>query len=287
MCRLDPSYPKERLRFMLEDAQISVLLTQAKLVEDRGWRPVLSPSTKLRIDSAEGIEDGDRRSSILDPRLQVVFVDRDWRLIAQKRDNNPKSGIESHNLAYVTYTSGSTGRPKGVQVSHRSVLNCLHSVRQHVDLTQNDVFLAVTTISFDIFGLELYLPLINGATVAVVTHEEIIDGRLLCRRLTELGATAMQATPSTWRLLLDAGWKGSEGFKILCGGEILSRDLANRLLGCGTLWNLYGPTETTIWSTTHSVEPADGPVLHWTTYCQHASLCSRRLPAAGADWRAR
>jgi amino acid adenylation domain-containing protein len=249
---LDPSYPQERLRFMLDDAQISVLLTQAKLVEDRGWGPVLS--------KVEGIEDGDRGSSILDPRLQVVFVDRDWRLIAQKRDNNPKSGIESHNLAYVTYTSGSTGRPKGVQVSHRSVLNCLHFVRQRVDLTQNDVFLAVTTISFDIFGLELYLPLINGATVAIVTHEEMIDGRILCRRLIDLGATAMQATPSTWRLLLDAGWKGSEGFKILCGGEILSRDLANRLLGCGTLWNLYGPTETTIWSTTHSVEPADETV---------------------------
>jgi non-ribosomal peptide synthetase component F len=134
---LDPAHPRERLAFMLEDAQVSVLLTQAKVVEDRGW----------------SMEDGDPRSSILDPRLQVVFVDRDWRLIAQKRDSNPKSGIESHNLAYVIYTSGSTGEPKGVQISHRSILNCLHSVRQRIELTQNDVLSRYHDL-FDIAVLE-------------------------------------------------------------------------------------------------------------------------------------
>ena len=104
---LDPTYPRERLRFMLEDAQVSVLLTQAKLVEDRGWRPVLS--------KVEGIEDGDPRSSILDPRLQVVFVDRDWEKIAQQSEENLEKGATAQNLAYVIYTSGSTGKPKGVQ----------------------------------------------------------------------------------------------------------------------------------------------------------------------------
>jgi amino acid adenylation domain-containing protein len=243
---LDPAFPRERLAFMLEDAQVSVLLTQAKLAEDRGWSS----------------ENGDPSSSILDPRLQVVFVDRDWRLIAQKRDNNPKSGIESHNLAYVIYTSGSTGKPKGVQVSHRSVLNCLHSVRQHVELTENDVFLAVTTISFDIAALELFLPLITGAKLVLADRDEVQDGRLLLVKLAECAATAMQATPSGWKLLLDAGWRSRRNFKILCGGETLSRNLADQLLeGGASLWNLYGPTETTIWSTIVKIERDGRPVL--------------------------
>ena len=243
---LDPTYPRERLAFMLEDAQVSVLLTQAKLVEDRGWR----------------MEDCDPRSSILDPRLQVVFVDRDWPLVAQQTGNNPKSGIESHNLAYVIYTSGSTGEPKGVQISHRSVLNCLLSVRQHVELTQKDVFLAVTTISFDIAALELFLPLIIGAKLVLASREEVQDGELMVDRITASSVTAMQGTPSAWRLLLDAGWQSSRNFKILCGGETLSRHLADQLLdGGASLWNLYGPTETTIWSTIARVEPGETTVV--------------------------
>ena len=250
---LDPRYPGERLAFMLEDAQVSVLLTQAKLVEDRGWRPVLS--------KVEGMEDGDPRSSILDPRLQVVFVDRDWHLIAQQSDKNPLSQVYSTDLAYVIYTSGSTGKPKGVQVSHRSILNCLCAIGDDVALTANDVFLALTTISFDIASLELFLPLIIGAKLVLASREETLDGEQLADRLTESSATAMQGTPSAWRLLLDAGWRGSRNFKILCGGEVLSRPLADQLLeGGASLWNLYGPTETTIWSTIAKVEPSKRPV---------------------------
>ena len=126
---LDPSYPKERLRFMLEDARVSVLLTQAKLVEDRGWRPVLSPSTKLRIDSAEGIEASDPRSSILGSQMKVVCLDTHWETIALESEQNTRSEVKPDNLAYVIYTSGSTGQPKGVQIEHRSVVNCLHSIR--------------------------------------------------------------------------------------------------------------------------------------------------------------
>ena len=121
--------------------------------------------------------------------------------------------------------------------------------QEHVELTGNDIFLALTTISFDIAALELFLPLAAGAKLVLAGREEALDGRQLLDKLTECGATAMQATPSSWRLLLEAGWQGARGFKILCGGEALSRELAQRLLECGTLWNLYGPTETTIWST--------------------------------------
>jgi amino acid adenylation domain-containing protein len=258
---LDPSYPRERLGFMLRDAQVSVLITQAMLVEDRGWRPVLSPSTKLRIDSAEGMEDSEPQSSVFGPPMKIVCLDKDWEKIAQQSEGNLEKGATSQNLAYVFYTSGSTGNPKGVEVSHRSVVNCLHSMAQRLEFTDQDVLLAVTTISFDIAALELFLPVLVGGKVVVASHETAIDGTELLSRLTEYSATAMQATPSTWRLLLDAGWAGSKGFKILCGGEVLSRDLANQLLQCGTLWNLYGPTEATIWSTVFKVETGEGPVF--------------------------
>jgi amino acid adenylation domain-containing protein len=234
---LDPSYPTERLRFMLEDSQAAVLLTQEKLIDDRGWRR----------------EDGDAR-------FKVVCLDRDWTLIEQKKDSNPRSGIGSDHLAYVIYTSGSTGQPKGVQVSHRSVTNCLIAIGERAGLTNPDRLLAVTTISFDIATLELFLPLLVGGTVIVASPEEAMDGAELLRRLKESSATAMQATPSTWRMLLDARWRGARDFKIFCGGETLSRELAGRLLDCGTLWNLYGPTESTIWSTVHKVKSGEGPV---------------------------
>jgi amino acid adenylation domain-containing protein len=234
---LDPSYPEERLRFMLEDAQVSVLITQEELVEDGGWM----------------MDDGE-------PRLIVVCVDHDASVIERGDTENPKSRTDSENLAYVIYTSGSTGKPKGVEVSHRSLVNCLYAMAQRLEFTNQDVLLAVTTISFDIAALEVYLPLIVGGKVVVASREDAMGGTELLSRLTECSATVMQATPSTWRMLLDAGWKGARDFKILCGGEVLSRDLANRLLGCGMLWNLYGPTETTIWSAMHRVEPGEGSV---------------------------
>jgi amino acid adenylation domain-containing protein len=243
---LDPAYPRERLAFMLEDAEVSVLLTQQSLIEDGGWR----------------IEDSESRSSILNHRSQVVCVDRDWETINRENGNNVNSGGRANNLAYVIYTSGSTGTPKGVQIKHRSVINCLHSIRQQIDLTEKDILLAVTTISFDISALETYLPLTTGAKLVLASRDEALDGSQLRGRLTECGVTAMQATPSTWKLLLDAGWRSSRNFKILCGGEVLSRSVADQLLeGGASLWNLYGPTETTIWSTIAKVEPGENPVL--------------------------
>ena len=249
---LDPTYPIERLQFMMQDAQISVMLTSESITEDKRWKPVLS-----KVDV---VEDADPQSAIVHTRVTVICLDRDWPLIAQQSDKNPKGAANSENLAYVIYTSGSTGKAKGVQVSHRSVVNCLCAIGKQITLSERDVWFAVTTIAFDIAGLELYLPLTSGAKIVLSTREEALDGRLLSFRLTASGATAMQATPSTWRLLIDSGWEGVDGFKILCGGEAMPRDLAEALLTRGEVWNLYGPTESTIWSTVYKVGSGEGPV---------------------------
>ncbi len=162
--------------------------------------------------------------------------------------------VTGDNLAYVIYTSGSTGKPKGVQLCHQSVTNFLHSMGQQPGLTDQDILLAVTTISFDIAVLELYLPLITGAKVVLVSREVASNGVKLLEKLVN-GITIMQATPATWRLLLAAGWEAQTRIKILCGGEAMPRELANQLLERSTsLWNVYGPTETTVWSTAYKVE---------------------------------
>jgi amino acid adenylation domain-containing protein len=165
------------------------------------------------------------------------------------------------DLAYVIYTSGSTGRPKGVAVTHRALLNLLLSMQRKPGLAESDTLLSVTTLSFDIAALELYLPLLVGARVYVASREDVVDGRRLVELLDESGATVMQATPATWRMLLDSGWKGTPGLKVLCGGEALPRDLAEELLKrAGEVWNVYGPTETTVWSSVQHVESGEGPV---------------------------
>jgi amino acid adenylation domain-containing protein len=163
--------------------------------------------------------------------------------------------------AYTIYTSGSTGKPKGVVVTQQNVVNLLNSMAKKPGLTENDVLVAVTTISFDIAALELYLPLITGAKLVFASRLTASDGRQLLSLLTRTNATVMQATPITFHLLLEAGWKGTPKFTALCGGEALSRDLADRILACDVpLWNMYGPTETTIWSATSQVLPGTGPV---------------------------
>ncbi len=164
------------------------------------------------------------------------------------------------------YTSGSTGRPKGVPIEHRSVVNLLCSMQHEPGLSREDVLLAVTTLSFDIAGLEMYLPLISGARLIVADSKDVVDGNRLMDLLSKSGATFMQATPATWRLLLEAGWQGSPDLKILSGGEALPRELANELIVRGkSVWNVYGPTETTIWSTAYRVtgrEETSIPIGH-------------------------
>ncbi|MEP0858568.1 amino acid adenylation domain-containing protein [Trichocoleus sp. DQ-U1] len=242
---LDPAYPPERLAFMLEDAQVSVLLTQKRLL-----------------------------NTLLSHNAEVVCLD-DWASI---QIGSPNSVQNPSSLAYVIYTSGSTGRPKGVQISHACVVNFLISMRQELGISQQDIFLAVTSLSFDIAALEIFLPITVGSRVVVVPHEIASDGAQLLATLTNSGATIMQATPATWRLLLAAGWQGSKGLKILCGGEALPRQLAAQLLVRGDrLWNLYGPTETTIWSTIHLVESSDAisighPIANTQVYILDRSL---------------
>jgi amino acid adenylation domain-containing protein len=225
---LDPAYPEERLSFMLEDAEAPVLLTQRRLLEDL---PEHAP--------------------------EAICLDTGWEEIAKESGENPTGGAGVDNLAYVIYTSGSTGKPKGVQISHGALTNFLCSMRRRPGLTDEDVLLAVTTLSFDIAALEIFLPLTVGARVVMVSRETASDGNTLLERLTGSGATVMQATPATWRLLLEAGWEGGDRLKVLCGGEALPKQLADQVLQrSSSLWNMYGPTEATIWSTVHKVEPA-------------------------------
>ncbi|MFN6513535.1 MAG: amino acid adenylation domain-containing protein [Nostoc sp. CreGUA01] len=223
---LDPSYPQERLAFILEDAQVPVLLTQTSLLE-----------------------------TIPQHKTQVVSLDGDWQNIAQQSQENLFSELTTDNLAYVIYTSGSTGKPKGVQIPHSALSNFLYSMKQSPGLTENDTLLAVTTYSFDIAALELFLPIIVGGRLVIASREVASDGIQLSAKLTDSKVTVMQATPATWQLLLTAGWRGNNQLKILCGGEALPGYLAKQLLHrCASLWNMYGPTETTIWSAASEVK---------------------------------
>jgi amino acid adenylation domain-containing protein len=227
---LDGQYPAERLQYMAEDAGLKVLLTETGL--------------------AGRIEPG---------ATAVVDVLRDAEVIAAQNAAPVASGVRAENLAYVIYTSGSSGRPKGVQVSHQAVVNFLHAMREQPGITAQDVMLAVTTLSFDIAVLEIYLPLMVGARVVIVDRAVATDGELLAQLIAESGATLMQATPATWRLLFESRWKGEPSLKMLYGGEAMPREVLSKLLDLGSSpWNLYGPTETTVWVTAFLVEDIEG-----------------------------
>lgn len=229
---LDPAYPKERLAFMLEDTQAPVLVTQRSL-----------------------------QANLPPHQAQVVCVDELPDAAHNGTIANPVSRVNPHHLAYLIYTSGSTGKPKGVQIEHRSAVNLLNSIRKQPGLTSQDIVLSVTTLSFDIVVSEIFLPLSVGARLMLVSRDVAADGRQLLQVLTDSGATFLQPTPATWRLLLAAGWQGTPHLNMISTGEPLPRDLANQLLPKGkSLWNLYGPTETTIWSTGWQVQAGDGPV---------------------------
>jgi amino acid adenylation domain-containing protein/non-ribosomal peptide synthase protein (TIGR01720 family) len=228
---LAPDLPAERLAFMLTDSKPTVIVTE----RDVGGRLPEHRSTVLNLD--DGALEGHDASSPPDV---------------------PNAALE---LAYVIYTSGSTGKPKGVQIRHQSVVNFLLSMRDSPGLDATDTLLAVTTTSFDIAALELFLPLVVGARVVIASHDVTTDGQRLAALLKTSGATVMQATPATWQLLVATGWMPDQPIKILCGGEAMPRSLADELLRHGnTLWNMYGPTETTIWSTTHHLGPGSAPV---------------------------
>jgi amino acid adenylation domain-containing protein len=254
---LDPEYPAERLTSMLEDSEAPVLISERGVV--------------------------DRFS---DPSARVVLLDQlpPVETFVRTRRELPSPA----DLAYVIYTSGSTGKPKGVQVTHGGLTNFLCSMQREPGITSADVVQSLTTVCFDIAALELFLPLISGAKVVLRDREVSLSPAALKASLTEHGATIMQATPITWRMLLDSGWSGTPRLKVLCGGEAMGADLAERLLATGCeVWNLYGPTETTVWSTVGRVRAKDdarivgAPIANTQVVVTNAGLAVQPIGVPG------
>jgi amino acid adenylation domain-containing protein len=224
---LDPNHPLDRIEYVLEDAQIAIILTQQQLVN--------------RVSSRSSVE--------------LICLDTDWAKIATQPTSTPIVAIDPDQIAYLIYTSGSTGKPKGVEARHRGVVNFITSMQRQPGMTATDILLAVTTLSFDMAVLEIYLPITVGAQLVLVSREDAMDGEKLATMIAQLGITIVQATPATWRVLLESGWQGQPNLKILTGAEPISTDLVTQLLTkSSSVWNLYGPTETTVWSTAYQVQ---------------------------------
>ena len=231
---LDPSHPAERRDAILRDSGAKILIS----------------------DQAGSQETGAADAFV------VVSLKSESINIARQSDANLEVMVRPNDLAYVIYTSGSTGRPKGVQVEHRSLSNFVFTMLKRPGLLASDVLLAITTVAFDIAGLELWLPLTVGASVIIASREDLTDIYRLTNILERYNVTVMQGTPASWQMLLAAGWTGNPRLKALCGGESLSGSMANELLArCGSVWNMYGPTETTIWSSVHQAKAGEAAVV--------------------------
>ncbi|WP_057033460.1 non-ribosomal peptide synthetase, partial [Burkholderia pseudomallei] len=260
---LDPAYPAERLAYIVDDARPALLLTEAALRDD--WRDAGAP---------------------------VVLLDADGPAIDACPDHNPDAaaGRDARtlsSLAYVIYTSGSTGRPKGVMIEHRNLANLLGAMGEQPGIGAHDVLLAVTSLSFDIAALELFLPLLHGARAVIAARDDAADPARLAHLIESSGASLMQATPSTWRMLAQHGWpRSARPLTLLCGGEALPPALAERLLAhVPAIWNLYGPTETTVWSTvrrvTTPVVDIGGPIANTQVYVLDERLRPAPIGVAG------
>ncbi|WP_428331033.1 non-ribosomal peptide synthetase [Mucilaginibacter sp.] len=225
---LDPQFPLNRINYMLEDSKAVVLLTSKKY--------------KNRYQS----------------NAKELLIEDELTSEQDYPTTDPEVNITGDDLVYILYTSGSTGMPKGVQIAHHNLVNFLYSMQKQPGMQTVDKLLAVTTISFDIAGLELFLPLLTGAEVIIADTATSKDGRALLELIKKKQVTIMQATPYTWRIMLEAGWDKATPLKVICGGEALPIELAGRLLSrAASLWNVYGPTETTIWSTVKQVTAED------------------------------
>ncbi|MCT7375570.1 non-ribosomal peptide synthetase/type I polyketide synthase [Chelativorans salis] len=230
---LDPNHPEARLRQTMEAADISALVCG----NDTIARLAAKNTCVIRMDTERTKIDAQDAAPL---ELQLA---------------------DAGSAAYIIFTSGSTGTPKGVEVSHRSLVNFLTSMARKPGFTPQDTLLAVTTISFDIAGLELYLPLIVGGKVVIADRAQVQDGFALVELLKACGATVLQATPTLWQILVEAGLSDQPSLKMLSGGEPLPKELARGLLKIGgELWNMYGPTETTIWSSLARVEDDDNQI---------------------------
>jgi amino acid adenylation domain-containing protein/thioester reductase-like protein len=227
---LDPEYPAERLEYMIQDSKIALILTQSRLI--------------------------DKISKLAGNGVKTVAIDTDWDEIQEgKAEKTLKREVQPGHLAYVLYTSGSTGNPKGVMIPHKALVNFLIAMGNRPGLNSQDKLLAVTTYCFDIAGLEIYLPLINGAQCYICSAEKTKDAERLKQEIRRVKPTIMQATPVTWTMLFQVGWKNEENTKILCGGEALSEQLKQYFMDTNSdVWNMFGPTETTIWSTVQHIK---------------------------------
>jgi len=226
---LDPKYPKDRLEFMIEDSAIALLVAHSSRQESL-------PATSAR----------------------VLLLDRERESIAAASADNLDVCLGPEQVAYVIYTSGSTGKPKGVMIAQSALVNFLVAMRKTPGVRESDILLSVTPTSFDISLLEYLVPLTAGAQIVMATTEQAGDGRELQRLLEQFAVTLMQATPATWRMLLENNWEGKSDLRILCGGEALTLDLARQLLPRSReLWNMYGPTEATVWSSVDRVLSPD------------------------------
>ncbi|HLA33202.1 MAG TPA: amino acid adenylation domain-containing protein [Pseudomonas sp.] len=229
---IDPAQPAARNADILEQAQPRLLLTREAL---RG-----AFAAELRLVTLEALE----------PELARLATD------------NLGLPVQPRQLAYSLYTSGSTGRPKGVQIERQAFVNFLHGIQEYARLDAADRLLAVTTLGFDIAGLELFLPLVHGACVVLATREQVLQPTELLHLLEQEAITLMQATPASWQMLVEHDSPAWQGLRVLCGGEALGAELAQRLLGLGVeLTNVYGPTETTVWSAAQPVQRVEGAVV--------------------------
>jgi len=213
---LDPAFPKQRLQRILDESHAEILLGTSQLIE--------------QFPSFSG---------------KKISVDDEIQAVSSRLD----IPIHSDQRMYVMFTSGSTGKPKGVQISHRNVVNFLYAMQQKPGISSKDRLLAVTTFAFDISVLELFLPLVTGAKLIIAAQDDLTDAFKLQRLIKKHDITIMQATPATWKLLQQNNWQGSPSLTALCGGEPLPQSLANYLCDkTKCLWNMFGPTETTIWT---------------------------------------
>ncbi len=229
---MDPDFPDDRLVMMVDDARLPFLVTESHQV-DRG----------------------------IAPSAHNVCLDTSTESILELDSSNLNLNVSLSQIAYVIFTSGSTGKPKGVCITHRALTNFLCSMAKSPGFGADDRLAGVTTLSFDIAGLELYLPLTQGGQLVIVDRGDSTDGRRLAQLLDEHDITVLQATPATFRLMIEAGWSGKHNLKVLCGGEAFPEDISADLLSrCAEVWNMYGPTETTIWSTIKRLTSPEEPI---------------------------
>ena len=232
---LDPGHPSERNNYIMDYSKMGLILTETQY------------------------------DSILPDSLTKIYVDSIWDEVTHgdlDAEGIQLANSSNNSLAYVIFTSGSTGKPKGVEVEHEGMVNYLLSVSDNLGLNEDAIGLTVVTITFDISISEMFLPLINGGTLVVADNETSKNGSEILKLIEKENIDLCGFTPSTAYMLLDSGMKNIDGMKMLIGGEPWSMELAKLLIdaGCSQLWNVYGPTETTIYSTMYQLSKDDDHV---------------------------